>query len=41
MKIRLYLVILGALLLAGCSQPVANAEVRSGGGGTIVAINHT
>ena len=31
---------LGALLLAGCSQPPANAESR-GGGGTIEAINHT
>ncbi|KAF6659719.1 DUF3304 domain-containing protein, partial [Pantoea sp. EKM101V] len=41
MKIRFYLVIPGALLLAGCSQPVAKAEIRSGGGGTIVAINHT
>ncbi|UZH04038.1 DUF3304 domain-containing protein [Pantoea anthophila] len=41
MKIRHYLVVPGALLLAGCSQPAANAETRSGGGGTIVAINHT
>ncbi|MEM6162724.1 DUF3304 domain-containing protein, partial [Erwinia sp. P6884] len=41
MKIRHYLVVLGALLLAGCSQPAAKAETRSGGGGTIVAINHT
>jgi hypothetical protein len=40
MKIRHYLVALGALMLAGCSQPTANAESR-GGGGTIVAINHT
>ncbi|RRW59258.1 DUF3304 domain-containing protein [Pantoea dispersa] len=40
MKIQHYLVVLGALLLAGCSQPVANAESR-GGGGTIEAINHT
>ncbi len=40
MKIRHYLVVLGALLLAGCSQPTANAESR-GGGGTIEAINHT
>ncbi|KAF0853655.1 DUF3304 domain-containing protein [Pantoea dispersa] len=41
MKIRHYLMVLGALLLAGCSQPVAKAENRSGGGGIIVAINHT
>ncbi|KTS56283.1 DUF3304 domain-containing protein, partial [Pantoea dispersa] len=41
MKIRHYLVVLGALLLAGCSQPVAKAENRNGGGGIIVAINHT
>jgi hypothetical protein len=34
MKIRHYLVVLGALLLMGCIQPVANA-------GTIEAINHT
>ncbi|MEM6162722.1 DUF3304 domain-containing protein, partial [Erwinia sp. P6884] len=40
MKIRHYLVVLGALLLAGCSQPAANAESR-GGGGTIEAVNHT
>jgi len=40
MKIRYSLVVLGALLLAGCSQPVAKAENRSGGG-TIEAINHT
>ncbi|QCA19083.1 DUF3304 domain-containing protein [Citrobacter freundii] len=40
MKIRYYLVVLGALLLAGCSQPAAKAESR-GGGGTIEAINHT
>ncbi|MBS0907082.1 DUF3304 domain-containing protein [Pantoea dispersa] len=40
MKIRHYLVVLGALLLAGCGQPAANAESR-GGGGTIEAINHT
>ncbi|WP_394517229.1 DUF3304 domain-containing protein [Pantoea sp. SGAir0184] len=41
MKLRHYLMVLGALLLAGCSQPVAKAENRSGGGGIIVAINHT
>ncbi|ERH62344.1 membrane protein [Pantoea dispersa EGD-AAK13] len=41
MKIQHYLVVLGALLLAGCSQPVAKAKTRSGGGGIIVAINHT
>ena len=41
MKIRHYLVVLGALLLAGCSQPTAKAEARSGCGGIIVAINHT
>ena len=40
MKIRHYLAVLGALLLAGCSQPAAKAESR-GGGGTIEAINHT
>ncbi|MFK3841026.1 DUF3304 domain-containing protein [Serratia sp. NPDC087055] len=34
MKTRHYLVVLGALLLAGCSQPTAKA-------GTIEAINHT
>lgn len=32
MKIRHYLVVLGALLLAGCNQPAANAESRGGGG---------
>jgi hypothetical protein len=41
MKTRHYLVVLGALLLAGCSQPTAKAKTRSGGGGIIVAINHT
>ncbi|SNS91691.1 DUF3304 domain-containing protein [Pseudomonas segetis] len=41
MKIKLYLVALGALLLTGCSQPSAQAGVQSGGGGTIEAINHT
>ncbi|HGM4767016.1 TPA: DUF3304 domain-containing protein, partial [Serratia marcescens] len=34
MKIRHYLVVLGALLLAGCSLPTAKA-------GTIEAVNHT
>ncbi|ERH62342.1 hypothetical protein N172_09300 [Pantoea dispersa EGD-AAK13] len=28
MKIRHYLVALGALLLAGCNQPAANADSR-------------
>ncbi len=41
MKTRHYLVALCALLLAGCSQPTAKAKTRSGGGGIIVAINHT
>jgi len=40
MKIRHYLVVLGVLMLTGCSQQQANAESR-GGGGTIEAINHT
>ena len=31
MKIRHYLVVLGALLLAGCSQPTANTESRGRG----------
>ncbi|MGT8859846.1 DUF3304 domain-containing protein, partial [Enterobacter sp. 186315] len=29
------------ILLTGCSQPGAKAQPRSGGGGTIEAINHT
>ena len=41
MKIRHYLVVLSAVLLTGCSQPAAKAGTRSGGGGVIVAINHT
>ncbi|MDZ7280042.1 DUF3304 domain-containing protein [Pantoea eucrina] len=40
MKTQHCLVGLGALLLAGCSQPLAKAKTRSGGG-IIVAINHT
>ncbi|UDQ78288.1 DUF3304 domain-containing protein [Erwinia rhapontici] len=31
----------GLLLLSGCTQPAAEAQGRSGGGGTIEAINHT
>ena len=31
----------GLLLLSGCTQPAAEAQGRSGGGGTIDAINHT
>ncbi|MCU6663817.1 hypothetical protein D3C75_761200 [compost metagenome] len=34
-------VLLGIALLAGCSQPQAEAQTQSGGAGTIKAINHT
>ena len=36
-----YGVLLGMVLLAGCSQPQAEAQTQSGGAGTIEAINHT
>ena len=36
-----YGVLLGVVLLAGCSQPQAEAQTQSGGAGTIKAINHT
>ena len=41
MKIIRYVVLSGIILLAGCSQPDAQAEIESGGSGTIKAINHT
>ncbi|CAM6949886.1 MULTISPECIES: DUF3304 domain-containing protein [Enterobacter] len=41
MKITISGVLLGAFLLAGCSQPKAEAQTQSGGTGTIKAINHT
>ncbi|MBK0035360.1 DUF3304 domain-containing protein [Erwinia sp. S43] len=41
MKSRYYLAALGALLLTGCNQPAAKAQIRSGGSGTIEAVNHT
>ncbi|WP_336223219.1 DUF3304 domain-containing protein [Enterobacter bugandensis] len=41
MKITISGVLLGVFLLAGCSQPKAEAQTQSGGTGTIEAINHT
>ncbi|EML1450505.1 DUF3304 domain-containing protein [Enterobacter kobei] len=41
MKITILGVLLGVFLLAGCSQPMAEAQTQSGGAGTIEAINHT
>ncbi|RTN84923.1 DUF3304 domain-containing protein, partial [Enterobacter bugandensis] len=41
MKITISGVLLGVFLLAGCSQPKAEAQTQSGGTGTIKAINHT
>ncbi|MCM7683980.1 DUF3304 domain-containing protein [Enterobacter bugandensis] len=41
MKITMPGVLLGVFLLAGCSQPKAEAQTQSGGTGTIKAINHT
>ena len=41
LKRQLYGVLLGLVLLAGCSQPQAEAQTQSGGAGTIKAINHT
>ncbi|MGT8857021.1 DUF3304 domain-containing protein [Enterobacter sp. 186315] len=41
MKLTHSVTLLAVLLLAGCSQPGAKAQPRSGGGGTIEAINHT
>ncbi|MDA8487871.1 MULTISPECIES: DUF3304 domain-containing protein [unclassified Kluyvera] len=41
MKIITCSVLLGIFLLAGCSQPKAEARAQSGGAGTIEAINHT
>ena len=41
MKITISGVLLGVFLLAGCSQPKAEAQTQSGGAGTIEAINHT
>ena len=41
MKLTHSFMLLAVLLLAGCSQPDAQAQLRSGGGGTIEAINHT
>ena len=41
MKITISGVLLGIFLLAGCSQPKAEAQTQSGGSGTIEAINHT
>lgn len=41
MKITISGILLGIFLLAGCSQPKAEAQTQSGGTGTIEAINHT
>ena len=41
MKVTISGVLLGVILLAGCSQPKAEAQTQSGGSGTIEAINHT
>ncbi|MGT8857022.1 DUF3304 domain-containing protein [Enterobacter sp. 186315] len=41
MKFTHSIILLAVLLLAGCSQPGAQAQPRSGGGGTIKAFNHT
>jgi hypothetical protein len=41
MKITIAGVLMGVLLLAGCSQIKAEAQTQSGGSGTIEAINHT
>ncbi|MGT8857024.1 DUF3304 domain-containing protein [Enterobacter sp. 186315] len=41
MKLTHSVILLAVLLLTGCSQPDAKAQPRSGGGGTIEAINHT
>ena len=41
MKLTHSFMFFAVLLLAGCSQPDAQAQPRSGGGGTIEAINHT
>jgi len=41
MKITISGILLGVFLLAGCSQPKAEAQAQSGGTGTIKAINHT
>ncbi|QHM74716.1 hypothetical protein C7M52_00658 [Mixta theicola] len=41
MKLKIYSVICGVFLLTGCGQQNVRAESRSGGAGTIEAVNHT